>query len=102
MKLKSVKDLYLAKKVILREAQDEVCKNKLTTLINKVLLAEGGSKAVLYPYNSLEETIIQLWGEAMSPRDIATKVGLDEEDGEEIVLCVIEDQSNYEDRELPC
>lgn len=97
MKLKSVKDLYLLKRTLLK-LDDKELSSKAIQFINKVLLAEGGSKAVLYPYNDLEETILQLWGEAMCPKDIAKKIGLGE-DGEEIVLCVIEDQSNYEEKD---
>ena len=37
----------------------------------------------------------------MSPKDIAAKLGMDE-DGEEVVLCVIEDPGNYEDSGKEC
>lgn len=91
MKQKSVKDLYLVKQILAGHGT-----KKAVQLINGVLLEEGGTKAVLYPYNDLKETILQLWGECKSPKAIAEKLGLSE-DGEEVVLCVVEDQSNYEE-----
>jgi len=96
MKLRSVKDLYLVKRMVLGCPDKEYSK-KIVQLINGVLFGEGGSKAVLYPYNSSKETILELFGQCMSPKDIATKLGL-EEDGEEVVLCVVEDQSTEESR----
>ena len=95
MKQKSVKDLYLVKQLIL-ECPPGIGREtkKAVELINGVLLEEGGSKAVLYPYNDLKEIIIQLWGECKSPEAIAEKLGLDED----VVLCIIEDQSNHEER----
>lgn len=92
MKLSSVKDLYLVKQMVLKEKYG----TKIMELLNGVLLREGGSKAVLFPYNDLKETILELFGQSMSPEDIATKVGL-KECGEEIVLCVVEDPANYEE-----
>ena len=58
---------------------------------------------LVYCGHLLQETskILELWGEAMSPKDIAAKLGMDE-DGEEVVLCVVEDQSNHEDSEKEC
>ena len=90
--------MYMVKQIILTTmaSEDERARDKAIQLINKVLLSEGGSRAVLYPYNSLKENILQLWSEAMCPKDIATKLGLGE-DGEEIVLCILEEQSNYEE-----
>lgn len=92
MKLRSVKDLYLVKKIILTTmaSEDEEARDKAIQLINKVLLHEGGARAVLYPYNGLKDEILQLWGEHMAPKDIAAKLGMDE-DSEEVVLCVIAD-----------
>ncbi|GAG55495.1 unnamed protein product [marine sediment metagenome] len=99
MRLRSVKNLYLVKQLI------QMCPPmpggetvKAIELINKVLLSEDGAKAVLYPHSSLTTTILQLWGEAISPKDIATKLGLGE-DGEETVICVIEEQENYKEKE---
>ena len=56
MKLKSVKDLYLVKKIILKmEKGTEEESKKAVQLINRALLREGGTRAVLYPCNSLKE-----------------------------------------------
>jgi len=96
MKLKSIKDLYLVKLTVLNNMEKELAKQIMST-INSVLLSEGGIKAVLYPHNGLEETILQLWDEAKNPKYIAEKLGLGE-DGEEIVLCIIEDQTTQEER----
>jgi len=93
MKQSNVRKLYLVKQMMLK-SQEEDIRNKVIQIVNSVLLDENGSKAVLYPYNSLRENILQLWGEAMKPKDIAAKLNLSE-DGEEIVLCVIEDPANY-------
>lgn len=95
MKLRSVKNLYLVKQLALKTQLPEVS-GKMVSLINKVLLSEGGARAVLFPYNDQKEMILQLWGEAMCPKDIAAKLGLGE-DGEEVVLCVIEDRENYKE-----
>lgn len=97
MKLRSVKDLHLVKKILLDTPSESTVKEAITK-INSVLLREDGTKAVLYPYNSLQETILQLWDEARDPKYIAEKLGLDE-DGEEVVLCVVEDQTTHEERE---
>lgn len=96
MNLRSVKDLYLVKQVISK--CPDVDKKSLMEVLNGVLLREGGSKAVLYPYNDLRETILELFGQCMSPKDIAIKVGLGEY-GEETVICVVEDPTNYEEEE---
>ena len=96
MKLKSVKSLYLVKQTVLNNMDKRLAKEIVST-INRVLLEEDGSKAVLYPYNSLQETILQLWDECNNPKHIAEKLGLDE-DGEEVVLCVVEDQTTHEER----
>ena len=89
MKLKSIKDLYLVKQMVLK-CPDKEYSHKVVEIVNGVLLREGGSKVVLYPYNNLRETILELFGQCMSPKDIATKLGLGE-DGEEVVLCVVEE-----------
>lgn len=96
MKLRSVKNLYLVKQIVEKCPANEGC-HRIIELVNKVLLEEAGSKAVLYPHNSLKESILQLRGECMCPKDIADKVGLDGIDGVDIVLDVIEDPSNYEE-----
>ena len=95
MKQKSVKDLYLVKQILLNgtTVTNDSIIGKAIQLINSVLLDEGGTKAVLYPYNSLEETILQLWGECMKVEDIAIKTGVDVD----IVQCVVENQANYEE-----
>jgi hypothetical protein len=76
MKLKSVKSLYFVKQSIIRLQPPEGVKKKIIEAINSVLLDEGGAKAVLFPYNSLEQQILCFWGEGMKPEDIAIKLSI--------------------------
>jgi hypothetical protein len=96
MKQRNVRKLYLVKQMAML-VPDEIGKAMIED-INEVLLDEGGAKAVLYPYNSMKEQIIALWGEATAPKDIASKLCLEED----VVLCVIEDESNYPKEEKQC
>ena len=59
--------------------------------LNSVLLHEGGAGAVLYPYNSQDETIVALAGEGMSDEMIAAKTGTSVEE----VRNAIEAPGNY-------
>ena len=94
MKLRNVKTLYLVKQMI-QSILSGIDKDKAVKLINQVLLDEGGAEAVLYPYNSLKQNILELHGQCMKPCDIASKLGIADVNGrpdEDLIEMVVEEE----------
>jgi len=81
MKMKSVHDLFLVKEIVSQYPEAPTA----IGIINDVLFREVGADGILYPYNNLKDTILELSEQGMSARDIAAKVGLGSF-GEETVL----------------
>ena len=80
MNMKSVAKLYLVKTLAACALVDnEEARDRIIEEINSVLIAEAGASAVLYPYNSMTTEILALWKEHMAPKDIALKLGLEED-----------------------
>lgn len=96
VKLRSVKDLYLVKQMVCESEAEVDTKNLILETINKILMSEGGAKAVLFPYNALEASIIQLWKESTHPKDIARKLGIEDE---EAVILVIKEAEEAKAKE---
>lgn len=80
MNMKSVNKLYLVKQMVACALVDnEEVRDRIIEEINSVLIEEAGAAAVLYPYNQMNTEILALWKEHMAPKEIALKLGLDED-----------------------
>ena len=69
---------------------------RIISLINSVLLEENGPVAVLYPHQDRDQEIVALYGEGMSPSQIAQKLGLDGNGDTGEVMNAIECEGNYQ------
>jgi len=78
MKQQNIHKLYQVKQMVM-ECPHLECSRGITETLNSVLLDENGPRAVLYPFNDQEKTILELSREGMVTQNIALKLGLDEE-----------------------
>ena len=77
MKQHNIQKLYQVKHMVM-ECPHLECSRGIIETLNSVLWDESGPRAVMYPYNDQEETILELWREGMALENIALKLGIDE------------------------
>ena len=90
MKDQSIRTLFQVKQMVL-ECPHLPCSQGVIERVNSVLLHEAGPRAVMYPYNNQDETVLELWHEGMMPDTIAQKTGIPQD----IVEGIIEAPGNY-------